>query len=43
MREAGRITAANATGSDGKIALNISDLQIDDSSRITPVEDSQKF
>ena len=36
MREAGSITAANATGKDGKIALNISDWQIDDSSRITP-------
>ena len=36
MRAAGSITAANATGSDGKIALNISDWQIDDSSRITP-------
>ena len=35
MREAGSITAANATGKDGKIALNISDWQIDDSSRIT--------
>ena len=36
MRAAGSITAANATGKDGKIALNISDWQIDDSSRITP-------
>ena len=36
MKEAGSITAANATGSEGKIVLNIGDLQVDDSSRITP-------
>lgn len=36
LRKAGSITAANATGSDGKIALKVADLKMDDSSRIIP-------